>query len=91
MEKFFCGRKGCHKHFIYCRRISDCSKLYRFFEDEFGDKAYTERGAKISENRLFNMYRSRTVDKVKQDILLSIPNCDSNLRVLIATIAVGMG
>ena len=90
-EKLSVDGKRCPKHLIYCRRISDCSKLYRFFEDELGDKAYTERGAKKSENRLFNMYHSRTIDKIKQDILQSIPNRDSNLRVLIATNAVGMG
>ena len=91
VNKLSADGKSCPKHLIYCRRISDCSKLYRFFEEELGDKAYVEGSCKKSENRLFNMYHSRTVDKIKQNVLKSIHHIDSNLRVLIATNAVGMG
>ena len=37
------------------------------------------------------MYHSRTVDNIKQYVLKSINQIDSNLRVLIAINAVGMG
>ena len=37
--------KSCPKYLIYCRRIQDCFKLYRFFEDELGDKAYYVEGS----------------------------------------------
>ena len=91
LNKLSADGKSCPKHLIYCRRISDCSKLYRFFEVELGDKAYVEGSSKKSENRLFNMYHSRFVDKIKRYVLKSIHQIDSNLRVLIATNAVGMG
>ena len=84
------GRK-CPKHLIYCRRIADCSKLFRFFEDQLGSKSYVEGSSKKSENRLFNMFHSRTIDKIKENILQSIQIEESCLRVLIATNAVGMG
>ena len=42
VKKLPAERKSCPKHLIYCRHISDCSKLYRFFEDELGDKVYVK-------------------------------------------------
>lgn len=90
-DKLAVEGKKCPKHLIYCRRISDCSKLYRYFEDQLGEKSYAQGRSQKSENRLFNMFHSRTVSKIKENVLQSIQNEESCLRVLIATNAVGMG
>ena len=88
-KKLSAEGKSCPKHLIYCRRISDCYKLHRFFEDELGDKMLVEGSSKKKlKTGCFNMYHSRTVDKIKQYVLKSIHQID---RVLIATNAVGIG
>lgn len=78
-EKLKSEKNVCDKYIIYCRRIADCSNLYSYFKDEVKDTA------------LFDMFHSRTVEKVKTKILGTIRDPKSSLRIIIATNAVGMG
>jgi superfamily II DNA helicase RecQ len=45
----------------------------------------------VKDRELFDMYHSRTTDKVKSKILSTIKEPNSTLRIIIATNAVGMG
>ena len=77
---------------IFCFKYNDCSMLYKFFKESLGDHFTEPIGAPDhSRLRLVDMYTSLTHSAVKQDIQnnFSVPN--SPLRVLICTIAYGMG
>ena len=76
---------------IYCRSYTDCSSIYLFFKKIVGKHAIEPAGAPdIPGFRLLDMYMSCTEvvikDKIEQLFIM-----DSPLRVVIATIAFGLG
>ena len=75
---------------IYCRKIEQCSSLC-FFKEQL-DREFTELpGAPDLPNyRLIDMFTSCTEPAVKEDIIAGFTK-ESNLRLVIATIAFGMG
>ena len=78
---------------IYCRSYNLCSDLYAFFLTSLGeDHSYFPSGApKISDNRLFGMYHANTPTHNKEVILSSMQNANGVVRVVFATVALGMG
>ena len=76
---------------IYCRIIEQCSSLYLFFKEQL-DREFTEPpGAPdLPKYRLIDMFTSCTEPAVKEDIIAGFTK-ESNLRLVIATIAFGMG
>ena len=77
---------------IYCRSYSDCADLFIYFRDKLGS-CFTEPpcAPNISKFRLADMFTSITDQAVKDNILTSFQTLDSPLRVVISTIAFGMG
>ena len=77
---------------MYCRSLNTCSDLYAFFHYELGEKSYFPDGAsKISDNQLFGMFHSCTSQHNKEVILKSLTQSDGLVRVVFATVALGMG
>lgn len=77
---------------VYCRSIDHCSELYAHFLFELGASSYHPAGApQLSENRLFGMYHARTPQHNKEVILKSLTAEGGVVRVVFATIALGMG
>ena len=77
---------------VYCRSLNVCSALYGHFHHVLGDKSYFPPGAeRRSDNRLFGMYHSRTDDHNKEVIMKSMSKSDGVVRVVFATMALGMG
>ena len=77
---------------VYCRSLNMCSDLYSHFLYTLGDKSYHPPGAEhISDNRLFGMYHSKTDDHNKEVIMASMSKPDGVVRVVFATMALGMG
>ena len=79
---------------IYCRRIRDCDDIYDFFEKEL--KEYLHHpidSPDLSKYRLVNKFTSITDPVVKETIIRSFtsPSSITTLRVVISTIAFGMG
>ena len=76
---------------IYCHRVKDCSKLYFNFRSGLGD-GFTEPldAPDLYRFRLVDMFSSRTDKSVKSQIVEYFGR-DSCLRILIATVAFGMG
>ena len=78
---------------IFCKKRILCNQIYSFFlyflHDEFTDPP----GASIHvpSNRLVDMFTSGTQDEVKKIIVDSFTRPDAPLRIVIATIAFGMG
>ena len=77
---------------IYCRSLNMCSNLYAHFLYELKENSYFPACApQISKNRLFGMYHSNTVNHNKELIMQSMLKTDGIVRVVFATMALGMG
>ena len=77
---------------VYCRSLDLCSSLYAHFLYTLGDQSYHPPGAEqVSNNRLFEMYHSRTDEHNKEVIMESMNKADGTVRVVFATMALGMG
>lgn len=76
---------------IYCRKIDDCASLYLYFKEQLGMDFIEPPGAPdLPKYRLLDMFTSCTELAVKEEIIGSFTR-ESNLRIVIATIAFGMG
>ena len=75
---------------IYCQTIKQCSLIYNIFNLELGDLIYFG-GIKDPRNRMVEMLHSNTPQGVKQHVMDMFSDSDSHLRILVATIAYGMG
>ena len=76
---------------VYCRSLDLCSALYAHFHYELADASYYPPGAvQRSENRLFGMFHSNTPQH-KDVILQSLLRPDGVVRIVFATVALGMG
>ena len=77
---------------IFCQWLNDCADVFTFF------KSYLEPNFLISQTvhdhtkyRLVDMYTSCNKSNVKKEILDAFTSPESPLRVVIATIAFGLG
>ena len=76
---------------IYCRNFQDCSEIYSLFRDSLGTTFTEPPGApSITRFRLVEMFTSVTDNYIKEDIIKLFMK-QSHLRVVVATIAFGMG
>lgn len=77
---------------VYCRSLNMCADLYSHFLYTLGNKSYSPPGSEeISDNRLFGMFHSNTSSHIKEVILDSMTRADGVVRVVFATMALGMG
>ena len=75
---------------IYCQTVEQCSILYKTFELELQQSFYLDMVVNPL-NRLVEMLHSGTPINVKEHITRQFSSNSSHLRLLIATIAYGMG
>ena len=75
---------------IYCRTRKQCSHLYKAISSALGIALFkgSEENPKL---RLVEMYHAGTPEAVKSHILETVTNPTGHIRVLICTIAFGMG
>ena len=77
---------------VYCRSLNVCSDLYAYFISNLGEHSYYPLGAPhISDNRLFGMFHANTPAHNKDVILRSMQIADGVVRIVFATVALGMG
>ena len=74
---------------IYCQTRKHCGLLYRLFEIHLKDKFY--HGCAKPKNRVVEMYHASTPDNVKKHIIENLSDESGHIRILISTIAFGMG
>ena len=96
MHSLVVSLKECNKKsprvIIYCRTLNMCADLYAHFHFELGDSSYyPPEAAHISDNRLFGMFHSNTTQYNKDIILKSLSIPDGVVRIVFATVALGMG
>ena len=80
----------CDRVVIYCQTIKAVTMVYAHFEAELGAMMYKD-GSGNPKERLVEMFHARTDELNKNHILDSFRNKDGYVRVVIATIAYGMG
>ena len=69
-----------------------CADLYEHFLFSLGDSCYYPSGAPhVSDNRLIAMYHANTPSHNKDVIFHSMQKPDGVVRVVFATVALGMG
>ena len=81
------------KTIVFCKKRLMCTQIYSFFV-YFLHNEFTEPPGKnidIPEHRLVDMYTSGTHSDVKKNILTSFKQPGAPLRIVIATIAFGLG
>ena len=74
---------------IYCQTRKQCAVIYRVFVVFLGKQLFN--GNSLPQNRLVDMYHVGTPPKAKDHITKNMANEHGHLRVLICTIAFGMG
>ena len=84
---------GCDfpRTLIYCRKFSDCGSIYLFFKSFLGNQFTQPQDAPdLPQYRLIDMYHSCT-DTVVKESICKLFTKQLNLRVVVATVAFGMG
>ncbi len=75
---------------IFCQTRKQCSLLFRAFSVSLGSNIYSSNELSPS-SRYVDMFHAGTPESVKSHIIKEMGNAESCLRVLICTIAFGMG
>ena len=69
-----------------------CGFAYKIFESVLGTNQYFPAGSlALPENRLFAQYHSPQTQEIKDEILKQLCSSESTIRVVFATVALGMG
>ena len=77
---------------VYCQSLDMCASLYAHFLRYLQDASYYPPGVEqVSDNRLFAMFHSCTDEHSKRVVMSSLSQADSVVRVVFATMALGMG
>lgn len=84
-------RQACDRVITYCPRIRVVAVLYGIFKAELGVDIFVDRDSCKPRERLVEMYHTRVGEQNKDEILASFSKESGCMRVLIATIAYGMG
>lgn len=74
---------------IYCQTRKQCTVVYRLFVMLLGKQLFC--GECLPQNRLVDMYHAGTPKKAKEHITKNMADDNGHLRILICTIAFGMG
>lgn len=82
-------KKQAKRIIIYCQTINQCHKLYSVILDILGDSVYANPMNK--KQKLVEMLHSNTPARVKDEIIESMTTVGGYVRVLLCTIAFGMG
>ena len=77
---------------VYCRTLMICADLFSRFSNEMGKSQYYPPSVpELSENRLFGMFHASTPQHSKDAIMGSLQDCYGTVRVVFASVAMGMG
>ena len=85
-------RTAMPRTIIFCRRYTECAQIYSLFY-QYLRESFTDppNAPNIVKYRLVDMYTKCTEPSVKEDIISCFSRQDGKLRIVIATIAFGMG
>lgn len=85
-------RTNMPRTIIFCRRYKECADMYSMFKQSLNTEFTDPPNAPdLVKYRVVDMYTKCTEASIKEDIIMQFSKCDSTLRIIIATIAFGMG
>ena len=77
---------------IFCRRYVECAQIYTLFQQHLNESSTDPPGApNLVKYRLVDMYTKCTEPVIKEEIVSCFSDPNGKLRIVIATIAFGMG
>jgi len=86
------NRRGTDKTIIFCRTYEDTSHIYLYFKDMLKHEMTDPVGYHdVSKFRMIDMFSATTPLNVKEWIVKSFVNPYSRLRIVVSTVAFGMG
>ena len=92
VEKLRKERTRMPRIIIFCKQCEECATLYEFFYSALKEEFTEPIGApNLARYRLVDMFMSATDQAVKDSIVNSFCTKDQQLRIVICTIAFGMG
>ncbi len=85
-------RCATERTIIFCRSYDDAGYMYSFFRSRLQVESHEPIGAPdLSRYRLIDLFTACTPKSVKDAIVLNFCKVDGILRIVIATVAFGMG
>jgi ATP-dependent DNA helicase RecQ len=84
------GKDKTTKTLLYCQTRNQCAILWRMFKLELGIDIYLN-GCPTPTGYLVQMFHAGTPESAKKMILESVSSYENHIRVVICTIAFGMG
>lgn len=92
VEELRNARTSLGRTIIYCQKQEECANLYLFFKMCMGNEILEPQDAlDLPQYRLVDMFMSSTHPSVKEEILQCFTSASAPLRIVICTIAFGMG
>ena len=92
VEELSKNRRNTNKTIIFCRAYEDTDHIYLFFKNMLGKEMMDPIGyPDISRFRLMDMFTACTSVDVKENIVKSFTQPEGRLRIIVATVAFGMG
>lgn len=92
VEKLRRKRRSMEKTVIFCRTFEETSHVYLYFRSTLNNEMRDPIGyPDVCKFRLLDMFTSCTTEDVKEWILQSFIKPDGRLRIVVATVAFGMG
>ncbi len=86
------NKQAAERTIIFCRNIQDCFAIYQYFRMHLKqDMYYPPTSPAISRYRLVDMFTSLTDESVKTNIIRKFTSPQGCGRIVIGTIAFGMG
>ena len=86
------NREHTDRTIIYCRMYDSCSQIYIYITASLGRERTQPVGVcDLARFRLVDMFSACTTTAVRNSILESFSIADATLRIVIATVAFGMG
>lgn len=90
-ESIIVERLNTERTIVFCKRRYLCSQIYSFFKYKLRGQITEPPNRDDVDSRLVDMFTSGTDDVVKERIVMNFKNPQAPLRIVIATIAFGMG
>jgi len=83
-------QQTCRKTVIFCKSINVVADVYEWLMDRLGEKAFVQ-GAQSNDSRLVSVFHAHISDTLRQYVMTEFRKPNSVIRILIATVAFGLG
>ena len=76
---------------VYVESLDSLGYLFEYLEHYMGDSAFIPQTDQVPENRIFAMFHKRYTQKMKEHIVSQLRMHTPKLRLILATVSLGMG